>query len=156
MVFLCPFWLHLIWATLNRGQYCHCLVEIKSLFIQRHWAFGSFLAEIWAVLHKAVPVNKVSIVSYLFTCTAIPMWGIQPDSTWLSAFCNTGKDSGKKISVILALPDPQTRLQRVEWNKARWWPKAPSAACAVVSCPFYWWCLRNRLLFPSGNPRCPD
>lgn len=51
------------------------------------------------------------------------MWGIQPDSTWLSAFCNTGKDSGKKISVILALPDPQTRFQCVEWNKARWWPK---------------------------------
>lgn len=35
------------------------------------------MAEIWAVLHEAVPVNKVSIVSCLFTCRAILTWGTQ-------------------------------------------------------------------------------
>lgn len=144
------------WATLNRSQYCHCLVEIKSIFIERHWAFGSFVAEIWAVLHEAVPVDKVSIVSYSFTCRAVPMWGIQPASTWFSAFCTTGKASS---SIILAFPVPQTLgINTLTKTRLSGGPKAPAAACAVVfvSCPFYWWCLRNRLLFPSGHPRCPD
>ena len=69
-------------------------------------------------------------------------WGLQPSSTGLSGFYSGRWKSQwwENWNYLGVSSSSDSCHQNVEWNKARWWPKAPSAVRAFrfVWCPFCW------------------